>query len=113
MISGSSGDSFASVAASSTVRFSAASSSTLVDDDARRLPIVTVTVTVVLVTPPDVVMLASAKRVLPLHSLVMFTRVSTAAANDSTRSAMAFACSRDSSPGPSAEAWSIMWCASC
>ena len=91
MISGSSGDSFASVAANSTVRFSAASSSTLVDDEARRLPIVTVTVTVVLVTPPDVVMLASAKRVLPPHSLVTFTRVSRPAASDSTRSAMAFA----------------------
>ena len=62
-------------AASSTVRFSDASSSTLVDADARRLPIVTVTVTDVSVMPPDVVMLASAKRVLPLHSLVMFTRV--------------------------------------
>ena len=91
MISGSSGDNFARVAANSTVRFNAASSSTLVDDEARRLPIVTVTVTVVLVTPPDVVMLASAKRVLPPHSLVTFTRDSSPAASDSTRSAMAFA----------------------
>ena len=61
------------------MRFSDASSSTLVDADARRVPIVTVTVTMMSVMPPDVVMLASAKRVLPLHVLVMLTRVWSAA----------------------------------
>ena len=57
----------------------------------------TVIVTDVSVTPPDVVMFASANRVLPLHRLVMFTRVSPVALMASTRSASAFACSRDSS----------------
>jgi hypothetical protein len=47
----------------------------LVDDDARRLPKVTATVTEVSVVPPDVVMLPSANRVLPLRSLVTVTRV--------------------------------------
>ena len=36
---------------------------------------VTVTSTMTSVTPPDVLMLASAKRVLPLQLLVMLTRV--------------------------------------
>jgi hypothetical protein len=66
----------------------------LVDAEARRRPIVTVTSTDTLVTPPEVVMLASAKRVLPFHSLVMVTRVWSALLNDSTRSASAFASSR-------------------
>ena len=89
-----SGDSRASVAARSTVRFSEASSSTLVDRGRAALGrAVTVIVTDVLVTPPEVVMLASANRVLPLHSLEMFTRASsTAVASASTRSASAFAC---------------------
>jgi hypothetical protein len=47
----------------------------LVEDEARRLPNVTVTVTDVSVAPPDVVMLPSANRVLPLRSLVTVTRV--------------------------------------
>ena len=75
MSSGSSGASRARRDARSTVRFRDASSRTLVDDDARRLPKVTVTVTEVLFVPPDVVMLPSANRVLPLRSLVTVTRV--------------------------------------
>jgi hypothetical protein len=47
----------------------------LVEDEARRRPNVTVTVTEVSVVPPDVVILPSANRVLPLRSLVTVTRV--------------------------------------
>ena len=94
MSSGSSGLSFASDSARSTVRFRLSSSSTLVVADARRLPIVDVTVTMVSVVPPLVVISLPAKRVLPLQPLVMLTRVSSALANDSTRSASALACSR-------------------
>ena len=65
-----------------------------VDADARFFPTLDVTVTVVFVEPPLVVISLPAKRVLPLHALVMFTRVSSAFANASTRSASAFACSR-------------------
>ena len=54
----------------------------------------TVTVSVLSVTPPDVVMLASAKRVLPLHVLTITTRVWSAVLSASTRSVNAFAWSR-------------------
>ena len=55
------------------------------------------TVTIVSVTPPEVVMLASAKRVLPLQVLTIVTRVCSALLSISTRSVSAFAASRDSS----------------
>jgi hypothetical protein len=100
MNSGSSGDNRARRAARSTVRFNDASSSTFVEADARRRPTAIDTVSVVSVTPPDVVMLASAKRVLPLHSLVMLTRACSPALRESTRAASAFASSRVSRPGP-------------
>ena len=99
MISGSSGASRASRSESSTVRRSAASSRMFVDTDARRLPTVLTTETVVSVMPPDVVISPPAKRVLPLQSLEMETRVSSAFANESTLSAIALACSRVRSGG--------------
>jgi hypothetical protein len=46
--------------------------------------------------PPDVVMLPSANRVLPLRSLVTVTRVWSAVLNDSARSVNRRASSRDS-----------------
>ncbi len=70
----------------------------------------TVTVTVVSVTPPDVVMLASANRVLPLQMLAIETRVCSAVLSISTRSVIALACSRDSSGDDEAEGrgvWAI------
>jgi hypothetical protein len=94
MSSGSSGASFASRSARSTVRRMAASSSTLVDAEARRRPTVLVTDRVVSVTPPDVVISLPAKRVLPLQPLPMLTRVSSAFATARARSARARASSR-------------------
>ena len=99
MISGSSGASLARRSARSTVRRSAASSNTFDDTEARRFAVVLTTLSVVSVIPPDVVISPPAKRVLPLQSLAMTTRVSSAFANDSTLSVSAFACSRERSGG--------------
>ena len=60
--------------------------------DARRFPMVEVTVMLVFVVPPLVVISLPANRVLPLHPLVMLTRVSSAFAKERTRSASALAC---------------------
>ncbi len=92
--SGSSGDNRASRSARSTVRRRLASSSTFVVAEARRRPIVDVTVSEVSVMPPDVVISAPAKRVLPLHPVFRLTRVSSAFAIPSTRSVSVFAWSR-------------------
>ena len=54
-----------------------------------RRPIVVVTTTEVSTNPPEVLMFASANRVLPLHRLVMFTRVCSALLRARTRSAIA------------------------
>jgi hypothetical protein len=63
--------------------------------EARRRPIVDVTVSDVSVMPPDVVIPAPAKRVLPLHPVFRLTRVSSALAIPRTRSVSDFAWSRD------------------
>jgi hypothetical protein len=72
----------------------AGSSRMFVAAEARWRPMVAVTVTDTSVVPPEVVMLASAKRLLPPEALVIFTRVWSARLNESTRSARAFASSR-------------------
>ena len=81
------------------MRRSHPSSTTFDDTEAPRFPSALTTETVVSVMPPDVVISPPAKRVLPLQLLEMETRVSSAFANDNTRSAMAFACSRVRSGG--------------
>jgi hypothetical protein len=82
----------------------------LVVAEARRLPTVAVTVTEMSSTPPDVVIVASANRVLPLHPLAIATRVWSAMLMPRTRSAIRRACSRDSgrerSSGPGTAAGS-------
>jgi hypothetical protein len=68
----------------------------LVDAEARRFPIVLTTVTEISLLSPDVVISPPAKRVLPLQSLEIETRVESAVAIPMILLVIAFACSAES-----------------